>query len=162
MNDRIILNREKDAKTCCFIGYGDAPEWVRPLLASSIKWHILEYGVTNFLVGNYGNFDCMACAVVAAMKDDYPYIRLYLMLAYPPKPGQTANQECVDELVYPEGLKKVFNRAAIPCLNRMMVDASDYAIAYVCHTSSGAYRTMQYAWGRKRRGEMRITNLANI
>lgn len=154
--------RRADSKTCCFMGHRNMPGWVRPALATAVEQHIQIHGVDRFLVGNYGEFDQMVRSVVMDMKRRYPHIQLYLLLAYPPRPGQTANQECVDRLIYPEALRRGPIKAAIPRLNQMMVNASDYVIAYVDHQSNGAYQTMQYAKKRKCSGKIHITNLADL
>lgn len=44
----------------------------------------------------------------------------------------------------------------------MVVDASDYAIAYVYRVSNGAYQTWKYARLREQRGLLCITNLAEF
>lgn len=57
-------------KSCFFIGHREASEEILPALLQTIEQHITEYGVTEFIVGNYGGFDRMAAkAVVAAQKN---------------------------------------------------------------------------------------------
>ena len=53
---------------CCFSGHRDTPERIRTAIALSIENHILRYGVTDFLVGHYGNFDQMSKSAVSAAK----------------------------------------------------------------------------------------------
>jgi len=48
---------------------------------------------------------------------------------------------------------------AIPRLNRIMVQDSDYAIAYVAHSWGGAETTLGYAQQRERQGKLAILNL---
>ena len=55
-------------KTCFFIGHRDAPEEIKLALAAAVERHITEYGVTEFIVGNYGGFDYMAAKSVIAAK----------------------------------------------------------------------------------------------
>ena len=45
---------------CCFTGHRDAPEEIAPILTEAIEQHIAEYGVTEFLISSYGNFDRLA------------------------------------------------------------------------------------------------------
>ena len=55
-------------KSCFFIGHREASSEVVPVLAEAVEQHIVEYGVAEFIVGNYGGFDHIAAkAVIAAM-----------------------------------------------------------------------------------------------
>ena len=47
-------------KSCFFIGHREAPEDIASTLASEVRRHITELGVTEFVVGHYGRFDSMA------------------------------------------------------------------------------------------------------
>ena len=40
-------------KSCFFIGHREASSEVLPALMEAIEQHIVEYGVTEFIVGNY-------------------------------------------------------------------------------------------------------------
>lgn len=54
---------------CFFIGHRDASSSLMPQLESAVKKHITDYGVTDFVVGQYGAFDRMAArAVIEAKK----------------------------------------------------------------------------------------------
>lgn len=142
---------------CFFAGHSEVPEWIQDALDDAVERHITEYGVSDFLVGNYGGFDRIAAQVVAEAKKRHPGVSLYLMLAYSPAENFIYEAEYFDGLILPEGQENVPPKAAIPRLNRHMADESDYMIAYVSHISSGAYNTLQYAQGRQ--GKIKITNL---
>ena len=43
--------------TCFFIGHREASEELFPVLTEVVERHITEYKVTDFVVGQYGNFD---------------------------------------------------------------------------------------------------------
>lgn len=149
-------------KTCCFAGHRDPPDNIRADLAREVLRHVECLGVTDFLVGAYGGFDRMARAVVAELRQTRPEVGLHLMLAYLPEPGRAIDlTDCVDAIL-PEGQELAPPRAAIPRLNRAMVDASDCLIAYVTHISGGAYETLKYAGRRERRGLVQIINLGGI
>ena len=47
-------------KSCFFIGHREASEEIFPALAEAVERHIVDNGVTEFIVGNYGGFDRMA------------------------------------------------------------------------------------------------------
>ncbi len=46
-------------KSCFFIGHREASEEIYPALYAAVEQHILEYGVTEFIVGHYGGFDLL-------------------------------------------------------------------------------------------------------
>ncbi len=150
-----------NGRICFFVGHGDTPQSVYSALVSTVERHIMEFGVTEFRVGNYGAFDRMAAHAVKAAKVKHPGISLYLVIAYLPGTGgrPLPNMEGYDGSIYPEGLETVPYRLAIPRLNRMMVREANQVIAYVTHSWGGAAKTMEYARVRERRGELIITNL---
>lgn len=149
-----------DTKTCCFIGHSEIRVNLSEALTAEVERHIVGYGVTDFLVGHYGTFDYLAAQTVKEAKTHHPGIRLYLMLPYHPEEGRPLpDREEYDNFIYPEGLEGVPRRLAIPRLNRIMVEDSDYAITYVRHSWGGAAKTLEYARMRQRRGELVVTNL---
>ncbi len=150
------------SKVCCFIGHSKIYAGVTyDQVAEAVERHITEYGVTDFLVGNYGQFDRMAARAVKAAKARHPDIHLYLMLPYRPELGRPLpDREGFDNFVYPQEMEGVPHKFAIPRLNRLMVDDADYAIAYVRFTWGGAYATLEYARRRERKGAIHIENLA--
>lgn len=74
------------------------------------------------------------------------------------KPEQT-NKLLNLLLQYPSEMEGVPLKMAIPRLNRIMVQDSDYAIAYVAHSWGGAETTLGYAQQRERQGKLAILNL---
>ncbi len=147
-------------KTCCFVGHSKVPDEIATKLANTVEWHITEYGVTNFLVGNYGQFDRMGAAAVTEAKIRHPDIKLYLMLPYLPEHGRSLpDMDGYDGAIYPEGMESVPYKLAIPRLNHVMVQDSEYVIAYVTHSWGGAAATLEQAKRRERRGKLVISNL---
>lgn len=146
--------------TCCFIGHSTITEDISQSLAATIERYIVEYKVTDFLVGNYGAFDRKAAAAIKAAKSRHPGIHLYLMLPYRPEQGRRLpNREGYDDFIYPE-MEDVPLRVAIPRLNRIMVNESNFAIVYVRYSVGGAASTLEYARRKERKGQMHIENLA--
>ena len=47
-------------KSCFFIGHRETSEAIYLALYAVVEQHILEYGVTEFIVGHYGGFDRLA------------------------------------------------------------------------------------------------------
>lgn len=150
------------SKVCCFIGHSKIWGDISQALTDAVERHIAEYGVTDFLVGNYGQFDCMAAAMVKRAKEQHPGIRLYLMLPYRPEQGRPLpNMEGYDNAVYPMDMEGVPLKLAIPRLNRIMVGDANYVIAYVMHSWGGAATTLEHAQARERKGLIHIENLAD-
>ncbi len=57
---------------CFFIGHQENPDTLLPFLAVEVEQHIVEYGVTDFVVGRYGRFDGRAVRSVKAAKKRHP------------------------------------------------------------------------------------------
>ena len=55
-------------KSCFFIVHRDTSEALYPLIASEVERHIIEYGVAEFISGQYGKFDSMAARAVKGMR----------------------------------------------------------------------------------------------
>lgn len=94
-------------KSCFFIGHRETSAEILPALAEAVEQHIAEYGVTEFIVGNYGGFDRMAARAVIAAKARHPDITLSLLLPYHPAerpieapPGICSNMP--SSMVYPQ------------------------------------------------------------
>ena len=147
-------------KNCFFIGHGNTPERIYPLLAEAVERHITEYDVTDFYVGHYGNFDRMAARAVKEAKKKYPYIQLILILPYHPAECPVEIPEGFDDTYYPFTNERIPKRFAILKTNQFFVVASRYLISYVKHSWGGAAKTLEYARKRENRGFIQIENLA--
>lgn len=134
-----------DNKRCFLIGHHDAPESIYPALQREIERHISELGVTEFIVGHYGNFDRMAARALGEAKQTHPEISLWLLLPYHPAEKKVEVPEGFDGSFYPEGMEKVPRRVAIVKANQYMVDHIDYIIAYVNHCASNTQKLLRYA-----------------
>lgn len=148
--------------SCCFVGHSEIWRDISQALTYAVERHITEYGVTDFYVGNYGQFDRMAAAAVKRAKVQHPGIRLYLMLPYHPELGRPLpDMDGYDIAVYPSEMEGIPHKLAIPRLNRITIQDSDYVIAYVTHSWGGAATTLEYAQVRERKGLIQIENLAD-
>lgn len=147
-------------KSCFFIGHREASSEILPALIDEVERHIVEYGVTEFIVGNYGGFDCMAAKAVIAAKERYPTITLSLLISYHPAERPMELPQGFDNTFYPPGMEKVPRRFAIVRANRYMVDHVDYLIAYVWHPASNARELVEYARKREQRELISVTVLA--
>lgn len=147
---------------CFFIGHREAPDSLLLTLDIEVERHITEYGVTDFVVGNYGQFDSLAAKCVKTAKKRHPEVTLTLLLPYHPYDRPTPTPPGFDDTFYPPGMETVPKRAAIVRANRYMVDHSNYLIAYVWHSASNAQNLLEYAEKRQRGGVIKTTILRDI
>ena len=146
-------------RSCFFIGHREAPEDIAANLASEVRRHITELGVTEFIVGHYGRFDSMAGQAVITTKREFPYIRLLQLIPYHPAEAPVDLPEGYDGTYYPPDMESVPRRFAIVRANRYMVDHTDYLIAYAWHPASNARELVEYAEARQKRGLMQVTRI---
>ena len=146
-----------DGKSCFFIGHREASEEIYPALYAAVEQHILEYGVTEFIVGHYGGFDRLAASAVKEAKRFYPEVKLTLLLSYHPAERPIPTPDGFDGTFYPPGMESVPRKIAIVRANRYVVDHVDYLIAYAWHLASNAWELVEYAKRRVKKGSLFIT-----
>lgn len=144
--------------TCFFIGHRETSDSIFPALVQAVERHVTEYGVTEFIVGHYGNFDRLAARAVLKAKEHHPQVTLFLLLPYHPADQSVPVPEGFDGTFYPPGMERVPKRAAIVRANRYMADHCDFLIAYAWHPASNARELVDYAQAR---GTARVDNLAD-
>ena len=143
-------------KSCFFIGHRETSEAIYPALYAAVEQHILEYGVTEFIVGHYGGFDCLAASAVKEAKRFYPEVKLTLLLPYHPAERPIPTPDGFDSTFYPPGMESGPRKAAIIRANRYHVD---YLIAYVWHPASSARELVEYAKRWEKKAVLCITQL---
>lgn len=143
-----------ESKICFMFGNHDTPSSARELLEGSVELHIIDDGVAEFIVGQYGNFDRMAAAVVMDMKKKYPHIKLTLLTPYYP----TEVPEGYDSSLFPEGQEFVPKPIAIVAANHYMIDNADHVICYVTHRGNSLLLYSR-AEKREKKGELKIEEL---
>ena len=119
------------AKSCFFIGHRYADERIYEKLLAAVNTHISAYGVTDFLVGHYGDFDRMAARAVAEARRAHPGISLTMLLPYYPEDRVISVPPIFDGTFYPPGMEFCPKRYAIVRANQYAIEHSDYLIAYV-------------------------------
>ena len=149
----------KTMKSCFFIGHREADERLLPALKKAIEQLIAE-DVLSFYVGGYGGFDRIAGAAVKESKKQHPNIVLNMVLPYHPAEHSIEAPTGYDGTYYPEGLENVPRQYAIVRANKIMVDTSDWLIAYVRHGTSNSRKLLEYAQRREKKGLIQIINLA--
>ena len=116
--------------------------------------------MTEFIVGHYGNFDCLAAKAVIAAKKLHPEITLSLLIPYHPAERPIKKPNGFDNTYYPPGMEHVPRKFAILQANRYMVDHVDFLIAYAGHPASNARELVEYAERKAKKGILKITNIA--
>jgi uncharacterized phage-like protein YoqJ len=149
-------------KSCFFIGHRDAPEGLLPALVDTVERHITEYGVEDFVVGQYGRFDSLAARAVKDAKQRHPEVTLTLLLPYHPFDRPVQTLPGFDGTFYPPGMEKVPKRVAIVRANHYMVDHSDYLIAYAWQPASNARTLVEYAQKKEQQGRIHVTMLERM
>ena len=149
-----------NGKSCFFIGHRETPDNVLPLLQETVNRHIECYGVTEFIVGHYGNFDYLAAKAVITAKQQHPKIILSLLIPYHPAERPIKKPKGFDNTYYPPGMEDVPRKLAIVRANRYMVDHVDFPIAYTWHPASNARELVEYAEKKSEKGAITVTNIA--
>lgn len=149
-----------ETKSCFFIGHREASEEIYPALYAAVEQHIIEYGVTEFIVGHYGGFDRLATSAVKKAKLCHPNVRLVLLLPYHPEERPVQTLAGFDATFYPPGMECIPRKVAIVRANRYVVDHVNYLIAYAWHPASKARELVEYARKRQKKNSIQITVLA--
>lgn len=118
------------AKSCFFIGHRHAEDRIYKRLLAAVETHISAYGVTDFLVGHYGDFDRMAAQAVAEARRTHPGISLTMLLPYYPEDRIISVPPIFDGTFYPPDMEFCPKRYAIVRANQYAIEHSDYLIAY--------------------------------
>ena len=98
--------------------------------------NLIKQGTNEFYLGGYGEFDFLCAATLREVQNEYPHIRLILVLPYLNCKTLYAGY---DETVYPP-LESVPKRFAISRRNEWMVQECDVVVAYVRHGWGGLRR----------------------
>ena len=152
-------------QTCCFTGHRKIPAdklpKIKKLLKSELK-NLIHQGVQYFSAGGALGFDTMAALTVLKLKEEYPQIRLILVLpcktqtkGWAENDMKTYNQirEKSDKVVY---ISQEYTRGCMHMRNRHLVDSSEVCICYLINLKGGTAYTVDYA----QRKDLRIINLA--
>lgn len=133
--------------TVCFCGHSklyNEYDKIKAKCFDAVQSLILK-GADTFLVGNYGDFDCLAASVCLTLRKEHR-IEVCLVLPYykPHIDDYTKQRYAKFDSVITPPLEGTPPRYRIVKANQYMVDQSDIVIAYV-RTSGGAANTLQYA-----------------
>ena len=143
------------SKVACFSGHRKLPEDCTELRSNLEKAIItlIEQGVVFFGSGAALGFDQVAAETVLKLKEDYPHIRLVMILPCPPE-QQSSRWNDEQKKRYSNILSRADKvRVLSPqytshCMldrNRHMVDNSAYLVCYLREHSGGTFYTVNYA-----------------
>ena len=130
---------------CTFFGHRNIPDDMLPMLRLVIQTLIEERDITEFYIGNHGRYDRAVYTILKELKKTHPYIKYYVVYAYPP----SKDQEDFEHSIYPEEVADGLAHYAIDRRNKWMVTHSDMAVVYVTHGWGGAAK---YAKMAERKG----------
>ena len=125
---------------CTFFGHRDCYGLEADVLRRAIEAQI-EAGVDTFYVGHQGHFDAMVLDCLKALRETYPHIRVWVVLAYRP----TERTDYDEDSLYPEEVALGPPRFAIDRRNRWMLENADRCLCFVEHPWGGEYKYMGQA-----------------
>lgn len=146
-------------KSCFMMGDRDTREDVLPMLETIVERLIVEYGVTEFVVGNHGSFDRMGARSVIKAKKRHMGIILTMLLPYHPAERAVPLPDGFDSSFYPPNMEKVPRRFAIVHANRYMADYVDYLLICTRSPAGNTRNLVDYARKREAAGELKIVRL---
>ncbi len=146
-------------KTCFLFGHRNAPLDLTPKIEQAMEDQILQHGITQFIVGQYGNFDHMAIAAGRNIKSRYPEIVLLLLIPYHPAERPPELPRGFDAVFYPPDMEFVPKRLAIVKANQYMVATAESIICYVNHPGN-TRNLLTLAQRRVRKSGIPLRNLA--
>ena len=141
---------------CCFSGHRIIAKEILPQLNMTVEQAIIsliEKGVIFFGSGGALGFDQLAAETVLRLKEEYPHIRLVMVLPCPPK-QQSLKWGDEQKKRYYEILNRAdkvrilspqYKRGCMLDRNRHMVNNSAYLICYLREQRGGTFYTVKYA-----------------
>lgn len=137
-------------KICCFAGHRDFSygEDFGEKLKEVLRELVTKEEVTEFFVGNYGNFDRFCARTVRKIKEEFPFIKLTLVIPYITEEIEK-NKEYFysdyDSILIAEMHESTPRALKIIKCNEYMVTKSKFLVAYVKYDFGGAYKTLSFA-----------------
>ncbi len=139
---------------CCFTGHREIPADQCDAIAARLNETVRELaaqGGVCFRAGGALGFDTLAAQAVLRLRDEFPQIKLVLMLPYmeQARSWSASDQqiyeqikERADEVIY---TSQHYTRGCMHKRNRSLVDGSDLCICYLTKASGGTAYTVRYA-----------------
>ena len=147
---------------CCFAGHSQVYDAnLKDRVLDTVRGLFLDSGVSEFWVGNYGQFDKIAASAVRSLKQELPTISLSLVIPYLTQEINEYREEYYkdyDSIIMADIPENTPRNLKIIKANQFMVDNSDYLVCYVNTSWGGAVKTMEY--GLKK--NVRVMNLGTL
>ena len=149
---------------CCFTGHRRIPDAMLSPLQDNLRRMIEQLyrdGVREFRCGGAIGFDTLAALAVLEKREEYPDIRLVLMLPYRGQANAFTplQKRCYDEIMQCADevniLSEHYFRGCMFVRNRALVEGSDYCVSFLLYDTGGTKMTVDYA---KKMG-LKIINL---
>ncbi len=143
------------SKVACFSGHRILPNdciEIQSSLESAVK-ELIEQGVVFFGAGGALGFDMLAEEMILKMKEQYPQIRLVLVLPCPPvqqtlKWNDSQRKRYNDILERADKVRILSAEYTQNCMldrNRHLVDNSGHLVCYLRNNRGGTFYTARYA-----------------
>lgn len=154
-----------ETRTACFTGHRQIPAEEEEKISARLDEVIADligHGIECFAAGGALGFDTMAAQAVLRTKEQYPHIRLILVLPFPEHGRRWSefNRKVYEEIIVQadeiEYATEHYTRFCMFVRNRRLVDRSCVCVAYQTKDTGGTAYTVKYA----RSKELRIINLA--
>lgn len=148
-------------RVCCCFGHRFVYSPIESLLEQVLIRLITDHGVTTFMSGGMGDFDCKFEKAVRSLKHHFPQLRLILVKPYFTKDINEYGKlyyQLYDDVIIPDELANVHYKAAIGKRNQWMAEQCDYCVAFVRDNFGGAYKAVRYAAKKQKT----IYNLAEM
>ena len=127
---------------CTFFGHKDLSSDIDYVLHSVLSDLIDNRNVDTFYLGNQGNYDKSVLRVLKKLSNQYPQIKVTVVLAYLPT---KRNQKINCDTLYPDGMENVPLKFAISKRNMWMIEKSDFVVTYVKHQTGNAAKFKEIA-----------------
>lgn len=142
-------------KVACFSGHRKLPpncDELKQRLKETIE-ELIYKGVIYFGVGGAIGFDLLTETTILELKEQFPYIRLILVLPCPPE-QQTLKWNNEQRRTYYDILSKAdkvrilsekYTKSCMLDRNRHLVNNSGYLVCYLRENKGGTFYTVNYA-----------------
>lgn len=149
LNTRILL-----IMTCTFFGHRRLYQNIHHILRTIITDLIESHRVTEFYVGDEGDFDRAVKGVLNELEKEYPSITYSVVCAK--MPDEYTERD--EHLLYPGGLEERFQKFAIHYRNLWMLERAQYVVSFVNCSYGGAAKYTEIA---KKKGKT-VINIPDL
>lgn len=149
--------RDQKKQTACFTGHRDLPALLADDIAQRTRQAVVrlaEKGYRFFGAGGARGFDALAAETVLSLRDQYPQIRLILVLPFPEQyrheTGWTRAEieQChrlQEQAAKVRILSEGYSSGVYYRRNKHLVNWSSACIAYMVRQNTGTSYTVNYA-----------------